>query len=193
MGNSYFKINENLGKKWTDNSIPILALNIVSNSRFMLYSLILDYIMNSDKLDLKVHYTDTDSLFCNEEIFARLKELGLIGNELGQLKDELPNNKIVELKCFAPKTYTYKLDDGTEKRTFKGTGTSERITVISQSLKSSFSFNDKVALKQDQEQKRVLIDNIFYNKFGKSEKLDEVWKKQLEEYDKRLSEQLKQK
>ncbi|MFK7779863.1 MAG: hypothetical protein QM490_01840 [Candidatus Gracilibacteria bacterium] len=193
IGSEYFKITETEGKKWTDNSIPVLALNIVSNSRFMLYSLMLDYLMNSDNLSLKIHYCDTDSLFCDEDIYTRLKELDLIGNNLGQLKDELPDNKITELKCFAPKTYTYKLDDGTEKKVYKGTGANERRTVVAQSLKMKFNSFDRTALRPNQEQKRVLVDNIFYNKFGTSEKLVEVWNIQLDEYDRKKEEELNNK
>jgi len=188
IGNDYFKINDDLGKKWTDNSIPILALNIVSNSRFMLYSLILDYIMNSEDLKIKVHYCDTDSLFCDEDIYNRLKELNYIGNDLGQLKDELPENKIEELKCFAPKTYTYKLDNGEEKKIFKGTGTSERKTIITQSLKTKFNSFERVALRAEAEQKRLLKGNLFLNEFGVSEDLKIVWEEQLRKTDEERAE-----
>ena len=188
IGNDYFKINDDLGKKWTDNSIPIMALNIVSNSRFMLYSLILDYIMNSEDKKVKVHYCDTDSLFCDEDIYNRLKELNYIGNDLGQLKDELPENKIEELKCFAPKTYTYKLDDGYEKKVFKGTGTTESKTIITQSLKTKFNSFSRTALNPRTEQKRVLKENLFYNEFGISEDLIIVWEKQIIKSDKERAE-----
>ena len=181
IGNDYYKVNETLGKKWTDNSIPILALNIVSNSRFMLYSLMLDYIMNSNKLEIKIHYCDTDSLFCDEEIFNRLKDLGYIGNDLGQLKDELPSEEIEELKCFAPKSYTYKLKSGYEKKVFKGTGESETAQVVSQSLKTKFNTFERTALRAETEQKRFLKNNIFYNKFGVSEDLIKVWNEQISE------------
>ncbi len=183
IGNEYFKVMETKGKKWTDNSIPILSMNIVSNSRFMLYSLILDYVMNTEEAKIKIHYTDTDSLFCDKDIYERLEKLGYVGDKLGQLKDEIPENTIEELKVFAPKTYIYKLDNGYERKTFKGTGTTERKTIISQSLKSKFYVGTKTALNAETEQKRFLKNNLFLNKFGVSEELKEKWNEQMKKFD----------
>ena len=185
LGSDYFKVNQNITKKWTNNSIPLIGLNIVSNSRFMLYSIFLDYIMNNKTNEYKIYYTDTDSLFCDIEIFERLKEVNLIGNELGQLKDELPNETITELKTFAPKTYIYKyLNSDNElivKKTFKGTGTVFKRTIITQSIKQDFNIIERIALNPKTEQKRYLENNIFYNHFGISEELERVWEKEISE------------
>ena len=147
----------------------------------MLYSLILDYLMNTDSKEKHIHYCDTDSLFCSKEVYNRLKELDLIGNELGQLKDEIPENEIIEFVSFAPKSYLYKLDNGYIQKTFKGTGSDSNKKIVSQSLRRKFVVYDRIALNPHKTQKRVLIGNYFENRFGKSEKLIEVWEKYQKE------------
>lgn len=192
IGDYYYSMKEKSGQKWSGNSIPILGLNIVSNARFMMYSIFLDYILNSkDNIkNSKIYYTDTDSLFCHINIFKRLKSLNLIGNELGQLKDELPNEEILRVECFAPKSYvyTYKKEDGEIIKIpiFKGTGKEIQREIINQSLKTNINkksniFSIREALNPNTIQKRTLENGIFINKFGKSEELIEKW----EEYKKK--------
>ena len=191
IGDYYYSVNEKSGQKWTGSSIGVYGLNITSNSRFMMYCIYLDYILNmTDETttleDIKIFYTDTDSLFCDEVIYNRCVENGLIGDELGQLKDELPNAEILRLECFAPKTYEYEyklLEDTKEnkkgdiivKRVFKGTGEDIERTVYVQSIKQDFNPINRIALNPHNVNKRLLKDNLFINQFGISEELIENW------------------
>jgi len=186
IGDNYYIEKEKSGKKWTSNSISVKALNIVSNSRFMMYSIYLDYIFSREEEErklknIKIFYTDTDSLFCDVSLFERMKNNGLIGDKMGQLKDELPNHTIKKLLCFAPKTYEYIYEDEkgeqTIKRIFKGTGDDIKKEIISQSVKTDFRDNKiiRTALDPDNIQKRYLENNIFKNKFGVSEELKSEW------------------
>jgi hypothetical protein len=192
IGNSYYaekaeSIYNN--KKWTGNSIPIIGLNIVSNARFMMYAIYLDYIINmteEDNInDIEIFYTDTDSLFCSNRIYLRLKEVGLVGNELGQLKDELPEARIDYIKAFAPKTYEYKYTDNNGKsyikRVFKGTGEDIEKTIVNQSINQEYRVINRIALEPYNIQKRTLENNLFTNKFGRSEELVKKWNDFVEE------------
>jgi hypothetical protein len=177
IGDNYYTVKEISGQKWTGNSIPIIGLNIVSNARFMMYCIYLDYILNmkASLKNIEIYYTDTDSLFCSQRVFDRLKEVNLVGNELGQLKDEYPNDTITKLECFAPKTYEYTLNNETTKRVFKGTGTELNKLIISQSVKMKYSEINRDALNPEKIQKRVLEGNLFINKFGISKDLITHW------------------
>jgi len=62
--------------------------------------------------DIDVYYCDTDSLFLSKNGFERLKALGFIGEELGQLKNELGQDEFGNEKYgtgifYAPKDYVF--------------------------------------------------------------------------------------
>lgn len=60
-----------------------------------------------DSLDPKkqLYYTDTDSLIVHASVI-RDAPVGLFGNELGQLDDELEGGRIFDYSALAPKSYT---------------------------------------------------------------------------------------
>ena len=65
-----------------------------------------------------VLYHDTDSLFVvenqdNAHLFQHKSRGGILGTELGDMSDELPEGQhITEMVCLAPKTYACRLTDG---------------------------------------------------------------------------------
>ena len=68
-----------------------------------MYKAIYDYF--EKKLDCSYHYTDTDSIFINinvpldsniETERNKIKDI-LHNNELGEMKDEIPNDTIIDL------------------------------------------------------------------------------------------------
>jgi hypothetical protein len=67
------------------------------------------------KLDIKLYYTDTDSIFTDKEIPQYL-----IGKELGQLKDELNGGVIKKAYFFGIKKYGYIDSDNTTHSIFSG-------------------------------------------------------------------------
>ena len=79
-------------------------------------------------LDCSYHYTDTDSIFininvsldCNIETEMN-KISGIIHNsELGKMKDEIPNDTIIEACFLKANAYCYTSVKGEEEKKFKG-------------------------------------------------------------------------
>lgn len=64
---------------------------------------------------LKVYYTDTDSIFVNQELPAEL-----VGDEIGQMKDELGGGWIKEAYFFGIKKYAYIDNNNKLKTVFSG-------------------------------------------------------------------------
>lgn len=56
-----------------------------------------------------IMYTDTDSMVVTEQTFNLLKNGKFIGNKLGQLEDEFPNELIIAGRFLAPKVYVLML------------------------------------------------------------------------------------
>jgi hypothetical protein len=161
-------------QKYRKNTIPVYALATTSNARYFMYSLFLNSIMfvpmNCNKIaDLNkdmfcklplIYYTDTDSIFTNKAYYEELKNVGFVGNDLGQIKLEY-DNKITNLNTFAPKSYYFTKPDGDIKMTFKGTGKILKRKIISQSIIQKFQVFTRTAIQPEQKQKRKLQNSIF--------------------------------
>ena len=65
--------------------------------------------------DIKVYYTDTDSIFVDKELPANL-----VGDDLGQMKDELSGNWIKKAYFFGIKKYAYIDHNDNVKTIFSG-------------------------------------------------------------------------
>ena len=65
--------------------------------------------------DVNVFYSDTDSIFIDKEL-----PKDLVGNELGQMKDELNGDWIKEAYFLGIKKYAYKDGNGNVKTVFSG-------------------------------------------------------------------------
>jgi hypothetical protein len=74
------------------------------------------------KLGLKLYYTDTDSIFVDGDL-----PQNLIGNELGQMKDELNGASIIKAYFLGIKKYGYIDDNNKTHSVFSGI---ERNTLI---------------------------------------------------------------
>jgi len=184
IGRDFYKLQIN-NQKWINKSIPILGLNIVSNARFFMYSFFLNDIFTSDK-NLNIYYTDTDSFFCSEKFFEKIQNMGFIGNDLGQFKDEgeQDNYKVLECEFYAPKSYLYKKlnfdnDEIEIDKHFKGTGKELSKKVILQNYRKNFTIINKIAFNYLTAQKRTIKMNIFYNKIS-DEKYIPKWKSIIE-------------
>lgn len=69
----------------------------------------------------QVWYTDTDSLYINEESYYKLQGLGYVGNELGQGKNDNKGGAFISMAIFAgPKMKYCELTDGSTSISFKG-------------------------------------------------------------------------
>ena len=91
-----------------------------------MYKAIYDYF--EKELDCRYHYTDTDSIFIsinvpldsnNETEKNKIKDI-LHNNELGKMKDELPNDTIIEACLLKAKTYCYNTVKGEDEKKLKG-------------------------------------------------------------------------
>ena len=92
-----------------------------------MYKAIYDYF--EKELDCSYHYTDTDSIFINinvpldsniESEMNKIKDILHI-NELGKMKDELPNDTIIEACFLEAKAYCDKTVKGEDEQKLKGT------------------------------------------------------------------------
>lgn len=70
--------------------------------------------------ELKVHYTDTDSLYIDEDSFEILRSKGFVGNGLGQGKSETAPYSIDYAIFLGSKQKFIKTSDGKTHITFKG-------------------------------------------------------------------------
>ena len=91
-----------------------------------MYKAIYDYF--EKELDCSYHYTDTDSIFINinipldstiEKEMDKIKDI-LHNNELSKMKDELPNDTIIEACFLKAKAYCYNTVKGEEDKKLKG-------------------------------------------------------------------------
>ena len=82
---------------WT---CPQFALSVLTN---------FEKIMNGIKSKVNVLYENIDAILISEEDFIKLKNEGLIGNELGQFKIE---HIFTEIAIKSPRLYIARLEDG---------------------------------------------------------------------------------
>lgn len=93
-----------------------LACFILSYSRIIMSNILLavDGYRNPRRA---FFYQDTDSGFFRAECLPSLEAAGLLGERLGDFKDELAGGRVVRLVCLAPKTYAYEyIKAGDERR-----------------------------------------------------------------------------
>ena len=99
---------------------------ILEKAKLFMYKAIYDYF--EKKLDCSYHYTDTDSIFININIpldsnieteMNKIKDI-LHNNELGKMKDELPNDTIIEACFLKAKAYCYNTVKGEDEKKLKG-------------------------------------------------------------------------
>lgn len=176
-GDDVYSIDES-PQQWIENSIPILGLNILSNSRFFMYSFYLNAIFNPS---YEIYYTDTDSLFCNKSLYEFIQENGYEGKNLGQFKLEYNVDKAFFL---APKAYVtlHREANGEMKvsTTIKGTGESfVRTIVANQKFKSTMVYQ-RLAFNPNTIQKRRLEGEWYINEFSDGD--PDKWEKQYEEF-----------
>ena len=95
---------------------------ILEKGKLFMYKAIYDYF--EKELDCSYHYRDTDSIFLNINIpldsnieteMNKIKDI-LHNNELGKMKDELPNDTIIA----KAKAYCYNTDKGEKEKKLKG-------------------------------------------------------------------------
>ena len=100
---------------------------ILEKAKLFMYNVIYDYF--EKELDCSYHYTDTDSIFINKNVpegsdikteMNKIKDT-LHNNELGKMKDELPNDTIIETCFLKAKAYCYTTVKGEEEKKLKGT------------------------------------------------------------------------
>ena len=99
---------------------------ILEKAKLFMYKAIYDHF--EKELDCSYHYTDIDSIFINinvpldsniETEMSKIKDI-LHNNELGKMKDELPNDTIIEACFLKAKGYCYNTVKGKEERKLKG-------------------------------------------------------------------------
>ena len=178
IGDNVYSIEES-EMKWIESSIPILGLNILSNSRFFMYCFYLNSVFDGS---YQIYYTDTDSLFCNKRLYEFIQNSGYDGKELGQFKLEYFVDRAFFL---APKAYVTLHHENGEyivTMTLKGTGEAfVRNIIINRPFQKTLSYK-KVAFNPTTIQKRVLDSSgkVYLNKFSDGD--EEKWKKQYQEY-----------
>ena len=99
---------------------------ILEKAKLYTYKAIYDYF--EKKLDCSYHCTDTDSIFINinvpldsniETEMNKIKDF-LHNDELGKMKDELPNDTIIEACFLKTKAYCYNTVKREEEKKLKG-------------------------------------------------------------------------
>ena len=99
---------------------------ILEKAKLYMYKAIYDYF--EKELDCSYHYTDTNSIFINinvpldsnlETEMNKIKDI-LHNNELGKMKDEIPNDTIIEACFLKAKAYRFNTVKGEEKKKLKG-------------------------------------------------------------------------
>ena len=99
---------------------------ILEKAKLIMYKAIYDYF--EKKLDCSCHYTDTDSIFINitvpldSDIETEMNKISgiLHNNELVKMKDEMPNDTIIEACFLKAKAYRYTTVKGEEEKKLKG-------------------------------------------------------------------------
>ena len=98
---------------------------ISEKAKLFLYKAIFDYF--EKELDCSYHYTDTDNIFINinvpldsdlETEMNKIKDI-LRNNVLGKMKDELPNDTIIEACFLKAKAYCYTIVEREEEKKLK--------------------------------------------------------------------------
>lgn len=186
--NELYSSKINKEQKWIQKSVPLYAMNIISNARFVLTTIILNIELGLIRGSYA--YCDTDSIMLDKEAYEHLIELGLIGDELGQLKDEFKgkfddNGKQIEIlegAFLAPKTYALKLSNGKIKKTLKGGREWTNNKIIRQSLDYDYREIRREALNPYSKQKRTLRGNVFVNKIGFSDDLVEAHNETMKDF-----------
>lgn len=178
IGNDVYSVEES-PQQWIETSIPVLGLNILSNSRFFMYSFYLNVVFSAK---YRIYYTDTDSLFCNEELYKFIQDNGYDGKELGQFKLEYEVDKAFFL---APKAYvTLHKENGEIKvgTTLKGTGEAFLRTIVANRKFKSTLVYQKKAFNPTTIQKRAIDKSgqIYLNQFSSGN--SEEWIKQYHEF-----------
>ena len=140
----YIKLVENIGFKYSvefdDDLVAVhktrgnvkldnfnyIGFVILEKAKLFLYKALYEYI--EKELDCSYHYTDTDSIFINinipldstiEKEMDKIKDI-LHNNELSKLKDELPNDTIIEACFLKAKAYCYNTVKREEEKKLKG-------------------------------------------------------------------------
>ena len=143
-------------RMYVENSIPIYGIAITSCARFTLYA----YMMNAIFYKMDIHYCDTDSLICDENMYEFLQD-EIDNYELGKLKLEYPNSYPMNGVFLAPKTYILVDKNGKVIKRMKGTGEVFVREIVAQSMKSEFHVYEKCALNPYRIQKRKYVGNEF--------------------------------
>jgi len=142
-----FVQNNRPDQKYAQNTVPIWAIATTSHARFVLYSYMLNAVLRSE---LQIYYTDTDSLFVNQEFVEFLQANNCISSsEIGKFKIEGGPSDATFL---APKTYIFG-----GQRHFKGTGQDWVRTIVAQSPRQQFTVYNRYALDPSQPQKRLYV------------------------------------
>ena len=97
----------------------------LEKAKLFRYEAIYDYF--EKELDCSYHYTDTDNIFINIKVpldsnietEMKIKDI-LQNNELRKMKDELPNDTIIEACFLKPKAYCYNTVKREEEKKLKG-------------------------------------------------------------------------
>ena len=106
--------------------IYYIGFVISGKAKFYMYKAIYDYF--EKELDCSYHYRDTDSIFININVpldsnieieMNKIKDISH-NNELGKMKDELPNDTILEACFLKAKAYCYNTVKGEDDKKLKG-------------------------------------------------------------------------
>ena len=152
---------------------------ILEKAKLFMYKAIYDYFEN--KLDCCYHYTDTDSIFINinvpldsniETLMNKIKDI-LHNNELGKMKDELPNDTIIEACFLKAKAYCYNTVKGEDEKKAKG--------ITEATIKNQFIFEDyKNAIYED---KSKYVTNFTIDSKKHHLETKEQYKKAIDPFD----------
>ena len=140
----YIKLVENIGFKYsvefdddlvavhkTRGNVKLDKFNyiefvILEKAKLFMYKAIYDYF--EKELDCSYHYTDTNIIFININIpldsyieteINKIKDI-LHNNELSKMKDELPNDTIIDTCFLKAKAYCYNTVKGEDEKKLKG-------------------------------------------------------------------------
>ena len=102
-----------------------IGFAILEKAKLFMYKAIYDYF--EKELDCSYHYTGTDSIFINIDVplnsnieTEMIKIKGILhNNELGKMKDELPNDTIIEACFLKAKAYCYNTVKGKDEKKLK--------------------------------------------------------------------------
>ena len=178
----YIKLVENIGFKYsvefdddlvavhkTRGNVKLDKFNYfefvtLEKAKLFMYKAIYDYF--EKELDCSYHYTDTDSIFININIpldsnieteMKKIKDI-LHNNELGKMKDELPNDTIIEACFLKAKAYCYNTVKRDEEKKLK--------VITKATVKKQITFEDYTNAIYEGKTKYVTnytIDSIKHN------------------------------